>query len=647
MTQSEKYIPHIDGLRALAVIAVIFFHYHIPGFTGGYVGVDIFFVISGFLITGIIQKQYQAGTFTFLSFYKKRFYRIYPALLFVSACTFVMAAILFSPSHLKNLGKNLLGALSFTSNFVYWRSIGYFQVLDSYDPFVPTWSLSIEIQYYLLFPVFYIFLLRFFQCQAGGVILAGAVASLILAEVGLRYTNNFVYYNLPFRFFEFGVGSLCCLALEGGKTKHMNTKFFPLAGIVFILSSVVLFDNQTPFPGLWALLPCLGAACIILSDCSSLGFRLFDNPLSIYVGKISYSFYLIHWPVYVLFSYWYFNEISLPQKFFLFFVSGGLAVLTHHFVENTYRRRELGLPKKAGFFLCAVIIFGLSFSVYSQGGWAWRLNDTQKALLAQIDSEDKAFKADFDRKFPASGETEFVPEKHAGLECSYNNTKDAEVLIPCLSYHLARKTGKGFLVIGDSNGANTYRALELTYPDQDFAMLQQAGCAAAEYLEDIRSGSFCFKDLKKILAVLAGQKVLKGIILTSRWALQPYQNVSLEGMNENIPVMIFGATPMLRHDTFETFWMLRADNYKEMQVLPLRGVGFEQDLFRADEFLRHIPDVVFVSKTDLLCPREECLLFIGDDFRPLFLDDQHLSSAGIVYFSALIRNSNTVRDFLR
>lgn len=647
MTQSEKYIPHLDGLRALAVVAVIFFHYHIPGFQGGYVGVDIFFVISGFLITGIIQKQYQTGKFTFLSFYKKRFYRIYPALLFVNACTFVLAAFLFSPSHLENMGKNLLGALSFTSNFVYWRSIGYFQVLDSYDPFVPTWSLSIEIQYYLLFPVFYILLLRFFPRQTGGIILAVAIASLLLAEIGLRYTNNFVYYNLPFRFFEFAVGSLCCLTLGGGQIKRLNTRFFPLAGTGLILLSLVLFDNQTPFPGVWALLPCIGAACIILSDRRSVGYRLFDNPLSIYIGKISYSFYLIHWPVYVLFSYWYFNEVSLYQKFFLFLVAAGLAVLTYHFIENSYRRRDLSFIKQVGFALCVAMMFGLSYSVYSQTGWPWRLSDSQKALLAQINSEDQAFKADFDKKFPASGETKFTPEKHAGLECSYNNTKDAEVLLPCLSYHLTRKNGQGFLVIGDSNGANTYRALELAYPDQDFAMLQQAGCAAAAYLEDNRSGSYCFKDLKKILAALEDQNVLKGIILTSRWVLQPYQNVSLEGVNKNIPVMIFGATPMLRHDTFETLWMLGENQNKETQVLSLRAVGFEQDLFRADEFLSHIPDVIFISKAGLLCPHEECPLFIGSNFRPLFLDDQHLSSAGIEYFSGLLRNSNLVRDFLR
>ena len=646
MQNNTRYFPHIDGLRAFSVIAVVLFHYKVPGFSGGYSGVDIFFVISGFLITGIIHNKLDKNSFSFIDFYKKRFYRIYPALLFVSIITFIAAAILFSPKHLENLSQSMLGALSFVSNIIYWKSIGYFQILDNYDPFVPTWSLSIELQYYLLFPPFYILLTKIFKDKTKWVMLIGTITSMVLAEIFLRFTNNFVYYNLPFRFFEFGIGSLCYYMLKSPAIGKLNSAAFPLIGTIMITSGFVLLDDQTPFPGIWALLPCVGAALIILSKDNGVTHKIYDNPVSIYIGKISYSLYLIHWPLYVMFAYWYYSEIGILIKLELIFVALILAAITHHFIENSYRHKKLGIKRRAILFSSTLLIFIFGYSVILNNGWSWRLSNVQKGLLEHIEKEDREFKLAFDKKFPMPKEKEFIASKHSGLECSYNNTKNYEILIPCLEHNLTNKSDTGFLIIGDSNGANTYRALELAYPNQSFAMLQQAGCAATSYLEDGRSGSWCFKDLQKILQELDKKQIVKAIILSSRWVLEPYKKLNNDINYYNKNVLIIGPTPMLRHDTFETFFMLGAKNYEDVQNLPLQEPYFYADTLRAEDFLSHLPNISYVSKAELLCPKYICPIFIEDGQKPLFLDDQHLSSAGIKYLSNLLKTNDNMKKFI-
>ncbi|PCK00090.1 MAG: hypothetical protein COA45_04210 [Zetaproteobacteria bacterium] len=641
-----RYFPHIDGLRAFAVIAVVLFHYKVPGFSGGYSGVDIFFVISGFLITGIIQNKYEAKKFSLLGFYKKRFYRIYPALLFVSILTFIAAIILFSPKHLENLSQSMLGALTFTSNIIYWKNIGYFQILDGYDPFVPTWSLSIELQYYLLFPPFYLLLLKLFKHNVSWVMLLGTIGSIALAEIFLRFTNNFVYYNLPFRFFEFGIGALCYYALKSPRMKDINTSAFPILGTILIACGFFLLDEQTPFPGFWALLPCVGAALIILAKDKCFTSKLFDNPVSIYIGHISYSLYLIHWPLYVLYAYWYYSEVSLVMKLSLFVIAISLAAFTHHYVENSYRHKKLGLKRRILLFSSSLLILLCGYSAMTQGGWSWRLTHIQEELFHNIDKENTAFQAEFDKKFPLSGETEFVPEKHSGLECSYNNTKDLDILVSCLTYNLTRKSGVGSLIIGDSNGANTYRALELAYPDHSFAMLQQGGCAATTYLEDNRSGLWCFKDLHAIVERLHQKGIVNGVILSSRWVLQPYNHITQDIENYKLPVMLVGPTPMLRHDTFETFFMLGAHSFQSVKTLPFQEPYFYADTQRAEAFLEDLPVNTYISKSGLLCPSNSCPLFIGKDLKPLFLDDQHFSAVGIKYLSNLLQKDSKVQKFV-
>lgn len=649
----RKYFPHIDGLRAFAVIAVILFHYQIPYFSGGYVGVDIFFVISGFLISGIIQNQYRNGTFKFFNFYKKRFYRIYPAVLFICAITFLCAVSLFSPTHFAHLGKNLLGALSFTSNFIYWKSIGYFQILDGYDPFIPTWSLSIEMQYYLVFPIFYVLLIKFFKGYAGWLMLLSALASLILTEILSRFTSNFVYYNLPFRFFEFAIGTLCFHILQSQKMHDINTTFFSIIGTLLIAVGVILFDNQTPFPGVFALLPCFGAALIILSRAKNTpSLKIYDNPFMVYIGKISYSFYLIHWPVYVLFGYWYFTDMSLATKGMLFLVSAVLAALTYHFVENSYRHSSIPFRKRMVLLISTLCLCACAISAIYHKGWSWRLSDMHKELLDHINAEDELFRAEFDQKFPMPGEKDFIPENHAGLECSYNNTKDSQVLMPCLQYNLNHDGRGGYLIIGDSNGANTYRALEKAYPAHNFAMVQQAGCAATSYLDDARSGSWCFKDLKDIVQSLQKDGLIRGLILTSRWVLQPYGQLIRNNDQYDVPVMVVGPTPMLKHDTFETVFMLGIDDIKTVKPMSIDSIAFQKDVRVAENTLKSAylssEEIFYISKINILCPHAHCPLFIGDDDpKPLFLDDQHLSSAGISYFASGLRSDQDVQEFFK
>jgi peptidoglycan/LPS O-acetylase OafA/YrhL len=643
-----EYYPHIDGLRAIAVLIVVLFHYKISGFEGGYIGVDIFFVISGFLITGILERQINENRFSLWEFFKKRFYRIYPAVLFITAITIIAALFLFSPKHLGNLGQSALGVLSFTSNIMYWKSIGYFQILDSYDPFVPTWSLSIEIQYYLLFPVLYWIGYKLFGSRTRILVIFGAALSLLLAEIMIKYSNNFVYYNLPFRFFEFGLGSMCCYVLQTRVLRNHIRVVLASIGTTLILMSLLVLDNQTPFPGLYALLPCLGAAFIILSKGGSLSWRLYTLAPVRYLGQVSYALYLVHWPVYVMFAYWIYADITVVMKIGLLLTSLALSAFVHHVIENSYRFNAPSLLKRGILFGSTVLVLAVAGAIVMTNGLPQRLTLAQQALSEQIQAETEEFRAQFDIKFPAAGDKTFDPKTHNGLECSYNNSNDSALITTCLRHHLG-KFG-GFLMIGDSNGSDVYQALKRAYPNVNVAMLQQAGCAAGQYISDKRSGSWCFKDLPQIIEALFAEGKLHGIILASRWVLQPYDSVATS-FEEKIPVLVIGPTPMLRHDTFETVLMLGADQPSNVQILPLQYPYFEKEISTIEGFFKNTPNMKYVSKSDLLCPESQCSVFIqntqADTISPLFLDDQHLSSAGVSHLTEGLKENRVLFNFLK
>jgi|GEM_PF-509749 len=413
MTNIADYRPDIDGLRSLAVASVLLFHLGLPNFGGGFVGVDIFFVISGFLITGLIKREYeQTGGFDFRRFYVRRVRRIFPALFITIFLATLVSTLLFSSEHLQRLGGSIISAMAFTSNLYFWSEAGYFDASAFVKPLLHTWSLSIEEQFYLVWPILLIVLLRVKKSiQPVVSIILLAAASLLVNEVfadgevdlvnvlhpGLARLiadgKSTIFYLLPFRIYEFVAGGvLVFISAEFLKNRLLN-ELIMFAGLIIIVHSVVTFTESLVYPNYYALWPCAGAAAVIFGGRQSLWIKkILANKIAITFGLISYSLYLVHWPVIVFWKYYKFDDLTGSESFIVVIVSIALAFIMYRYVEQPLRLKsgqkcEL-VPSPSAAIVALMVLLGfalIAFSFWVHDGWDWRIPPTNDQWLAAPD----------------------------------------------------------------------------------------------------------------------------------------------------------------------------------------------------------------------------------------------------------------------
>ncbi len=334
-----NYRPDIDALRAYSILLVILYHFEILNFSGGYIGVDVFFVISGYLITNIIITDINKKKFNLLNFYTRRIKRIIPALFFIVIFSLFFGYIFLNPFHFERLTESASSSVFGVSNFYFTGESGYFDNIGRYyKPLLHTWSLSIELQFYLFWSIFLIIFYKILKNKIKYLIIIIFLLSLGLSNV---YSPRFetYFFNPVLRLYEFGAGSLIYF-FKFEFNKNKNDIFF-IIGFLFILIFSLLFDNESVFPGYNALVPCLGA-CLILITSKNLNFfkDIFINKYSIYLGKISYSLYLVHWPIIVFYKYENLYEIKFYEKVFLLVLSIISAYFLYNFVEKPFRRQS-------------------------------------------------------------------------------------------------------------------------------------------------------------------------------------------------------------------------------------------------------------------------------------------------------------------
>ncbi len=398
---TDSYQRHIDGLRAVAVLSVLAYHLGLPHARGGYVGVDVFFVISGYLITRLIVNELvETGGFSFKRFYIRRIRRLFPALLATLAASFIAAFILFSPPTFQNFSKELVASVLSFSNFLFWSQAGYFDTAAELKPLLHTWSLSVEEQFYLLWPITLVVLMRAFSRKVfwALVALGGSLSllanhpfaqgetgwiSALLPQAAEWFSDSraTIFYLTPFRAFEFAIGALLVRLVPLLPARRLVHEGLMVCGLALILYSIVSFTDRILFPYYNALVPCLGAAFVILSDRSSIAGVIVRNRVAVGVGLISYSLYLVHWPLIVFYQYYAFAKPGNVEKAVLAAAAIALATIMYYHVETPFRRpRTAALdPGGAGNrrFLtsCAGLAAGtcvIAATIWMSEGWAWR-----------------------------------------------------------------------------------------------------------------------------------------------------------------------------------------------------------------------------------------------------------------------------------
>ena len=335
-----KYRAEIDGLRALAVLPVMLFHAGFEWFSGGFVGVDVFFVISGYLITTILIEDIENKSFSIINFYERRARRILPILLFVMLCCVPFAWMLSSDAVLLKFGSGLIGVSLFLSNVVFWRHQSYFDELSDLNPILHTWSLAVEEQYYVLFPIFLILAWRFGKNKVFWMIVVMAAISLLLSEWGWRNQATANFYLAPTRAWELLAGSIAAFTVQKQGVQKNNS--LSVIGLTAIIFSVLFYDETTPFPSVYALVPVLGVVLLLLyADKETVAAKLLSIKGFVGIGVISYSAYLWHQPLFAFFRI-YNKQITFDWvvTLLLIIITFVLAFLSWRFIEKPFRNRN-------------------------------------------------------------------------------------------------------------------------------------------------------------------------------------------------------------------------------------------------------------------------------------------------------------------
>ena len=416
MSKSLSYLHHIDFLRAIAVALVIFFHLDISLFKGGFIGVDVFFVISGYLISRNIKHEIElTDRFNFKNFYLGRVRRLLPTLFLVIFLTFIFGFILFPPSLFSDLAKSMFFSSFAISNFYFLSEISYFDISSISKPLLHTWSLGIEEQFYMIFPLAFVFLVKLIKRKWGilTVLLLFIIGSIIL---NIIVTRGFLNYNLisifisekqfsenvssiqffllPFRIFEFLLGAVIIFLPSLNKKFRGAKIFMNILGLLLILLSAFLFEEDLLFMSTLNIVPCIGAALFIANAPSFKLAKIYRLKIFKILGKISYTLYLFHWPIIVYYNFLNNGKTNILENMLLMCLMVLVSYLVYFKYENPLRTRNPNLQLMSNngligaILLCLIIISNIKIDVISNKGWTWRVDKKKLENLKALDNPE-------------------------------------------------------------------------------------------------------------------------------------------------------------------------------------------------------------------------------------------------------------------
>ena len=646
-----RYRPDIDGLRAIAVVPVVLYHAGVSLFGGGFVGVDVFFVISGFLITGLILDDILRGEFSIVRFYERRVRRIFPALFVVMGVCAAVAALVFGPREFAALGDSVTAATLFTSNLLFWRDSGYFAIDSERLPLLHTWSLAVEEQFYLFFPPLLLLLVKIGRARHWWWLIGLAVLSFVASTLMVGSDPTSTFYLLPTRAWELLLGAvLACGALAPVRNVVVRNAL-AVIGLAMIGASVFAYTAQTPFPGPAALLPTVGTALVIYSGSGGLshvGRVLGARPL-VFVGLISYSLYLWHWPLLVFARYWSIVELTPAAIAFTIAASVVLAVLSWRFVETPFRLRRAFAARRPLFMAAAAAMAVLTvtgLAIHRQRGFIPGLHEQAS-----------------DPRVPDS------PWVRWG-RCQQGLDAPARRIQPCDIG--AAGVSASFILWGDSHARSVATAVDsaATKFHRAGMLATKAGCSPLLGIHYARRRS-CAEFNDRMLAYVKDHPELQTVILAGRWAtsaegefvgrssapvgqrdlVDEYANgdgdaegmfarglkrtvAALTGMHRH--VILVGQVPEVGYDVPSAVLVARRSGRDVNALIAPSMKTYARRTAVVSEVLGSLADsraVVVVNPAVKLCDADRCA--VTADGQTLYRDDHHLSTYGSRYVAPL------------
>jgi peptidoglycan/LPS O-acetylase OafA/YrhL len=605
MGQPASYRPDIDGLRAVSILLVVGYHAHPWLLPGGFVGVDVFFVISGFLITQILLTQERAGRFSIADFYTRRVRRIFPALIAVLAVTYAIGWLILLPEQFQLLGKNIAAGVLFSSNLLQLGQTGYFAPDAAENPLLHLWSLGVEEQFYIFWPLALPLLARSQHRRRW--LLAIIVASFAAGLLTVINQKDWAFYSPVTRMWELLVG---CLLAETKFVRSERSNLSSVVGLTAIVGSALFLDRSLSFPGAYVVLPVIGAALIIMSPNSALNCIVLSNKAMVRIGLISYPLYLWHWPLLSYLDILRNGVSNVLEIWAAVLAAVVLSVLTYLYVETPLRRRPHIAPKLA-FGLACIGVIGIA-TVAASGFEARFPAELQQ--IARVRTQDSA--GFHDHCFIS------VKKPDAGFDAS------------CIE-----PGGQPLVFLwGDSTAAALYPGLKYAETTHDFRLARFSQAACAPILDSPRNercnglNALAFRYLQSSRPDV--------VLLHATWG--DYR--SLDGLEEtisrlkalNVPrIVIVGPVPVWKR----TLPHAIINTYRFRHELPKRiasGVsGPEADEAMREFSLAHGTEYISVRRS--VCNPEGCLALVDGSSSEVFTTDRHhLSEAGSRFLIASI-----------
>lgn len=616
-----KYRPEVDGLRAVAVIPVILFHAGFSTFSGGFVGVDIFFVISGYLITTIITQELERGRFSIVTFYERRARRILPALFFVIAACIPFAWLWLMPQDMRDFSQSISAVAAFGSNFLFWRESGYFDTAAELKPLLHTWSLAVEEQFYVLFPIFLLLFWRFGKRWVAALIAAALIISLGLAEFIVDTRPAAAFFLLPTRAWELSIGALTALILSDKTSIRISkvaAEALSAAGLILIAFSVFAYSKLTPFPSLYALVPTVGTALIILfaSRDTAVG-RLLSLKLMMGVGLISYSAYLWHQPLFAFARHRAPDSLSPYVLIGLCFLALLLAFFSWRYVERPFRRKEL-VQRRSVFTFASVgslALLALGIAGHASGGFPGRLGPERAGFAAYFENgipEWRYFEAtQMLEKYRSDCDFYDLEQYRAG-----NATRAPRPEISSDCYTRNPELPHSVMIWGDSHAQQFRYGLDQNL-DDSWQILQVAtsGCSPRIVVE-VSKDDFC--DYSNWFALQTISNAAPEIVLLAQARNHDpatMDSLALKLHELGVSRIIFiGPVPRWRSSlpNVIAFWLWDEHVDRAFTGVDTEVVSLDKELQRYFESTRLGE---YVSAVQYFCTNEGCLTHIGPDRR--------------------------------